>query len=468
VTVLDRMAKGNHPGGRWCSTHSHLWTRWTQARTVCSGIRRSLRPVSARRGCWRYAEEMPHNNRTGTFFYGYVVVGAAFVIMAVSSGAIYSFSVFFAPLQEEFGWSRALTSGAFSSYVVVHGLLSIATGRLNDRFGPRVILSACSLFFGLGFILMSQIQDVLHLYLLYGVMIAAGFSGAPVPLMSTIARWFRTRRGMMTGAMMAGSGFGTMFVPPLANALIDTLEWRGAFVVVGSLLLVVILVAAQFLRRDPAQVGLQPLGGDGEDDNPVPHMVSAALTFSSAVRTRQLLLLVVAFAGFGFALQSVMVHVVVNAIGHGLSPSNAAGIMTAVGGMGVVGRIGVGILADRFGSKRLLTFQFALLAASLFWIATATDAWAIFSFGFAFGFAYGGIVPLYSHIVAELFGLRAHGAILGIITFSVGVGSAIGPVFTGYCYDQFGSYLIPFVTCGVIAAAAALTTSLVKAATPVS
>jgi len=405
---------------------------------------------------------MRQNNRTGTLFYGYVVVGAAFVIMAVSSGAIYSFSVFFAPLQEEFGWSRALTSGAFSSYVIVHGLLSIGTGRLNDRFGPRVILSACSLFFGLGFILMSQIHSVLHLYLLYGVMIAAGFSGAPVPLMSTIARWFRARRGMMTGAMMAGSGFGTMFVPPLANALIHALEWRMAFVVVGGIVLLVIMVAAQFLRREPAQLGLQPLGGESANDVQSLPRVPDEITFSSATRTRQLHLLVIAFAGFGFGLQSVMVHAVINAIGLGISPTSAAGVMTAIGGMGVVGRVGVGMLADRFGAKRLLTFQFVLLAFSLFWIAAARDAWAIFAFGFAFGFAYGGIVPLYSHIVAELFGLRAHGAILGTITFSVGVGSAIGPVFTGYCYDQFGSYLIPFVTCGVVAAGAALMTSLVK------
>jgi MFS family permease len=411
---------------------------------------------------------MSYDNHKGTFFYGYIVVAAAFAIMAVSSGAIYSFSVFFAPLQDEFGWSRALTSGAFSSYVVVHGLLSIGTGRLNDRFGPRAILSACSLFFGLGFILMSQIHSVLHLYLLYGVMIAAGFSGAPVPLMSTVARWFRARRGMMTGVVMSGSGFGTMFVPPLANALIHTLEWRTAFAVVGGLVLVVVLVAAQFLKREPAQLGLKPLGGDGADDASSSPNAPIELTFATATRTKQLGLLVVAFAGFGFALQSVMVHVVVNAIGHGLSPSSAAGIMTAIGGMGVVGRVGVGMLADRFGSKRLLAFQFLLLATSLFWVAVATDGWAIFAFGFAFGFAYGGIVPLYSHIVAELFGLRAHGAILGTITFSVGIGSAIGPIFTGYCYDLFGSYLVPFVTCGVVAAGAALMTSLVRPLSPAS
>jgi MFS family permease len=136
--------------------------------------------------------------------------------------------------------------------------------------------------------------------------------------------------------------------------------------------------------------------------------------------------------------------------------------MTAIGGMGVVGRVGVGTLADRFGSKRLLTVQFVLLALSMFWLASAHDAWALVAFGLAFGFSYGGIVPLYSHIVATLFGLRAHGAILGTITFSVGIGSAIGPVFTGYCYDLQGAYVTPFAVCGAVAVAGALLTVLVR------
>ena len=398
----------------------------------------------------------------GTIFYGYIIVGAAFLVMVVSSGAIYSFSVFFAPLQEQFGWSRALTSGAFSSYVVVQGILSIGTGKLNDRFGPRAILSICSVFFGLGFILMSRIEAIWQLYMLYGVLVAVGFSGVPVPLMSTIARWFRARRGMMTGMMMAGSGFGTMLMPPLANWLIQTLAWRSSFLVMGLLLLVAVLIAAQFLKREPSQLGLQALGDEQAVGTTASAPESVGLTFSDAIHTRQLWLLVVAFVGFGFALQSVMVHAVINAIGLGMSPAAAAGIMTAIGGMGVVGRVGVGSLADRFGSKRLLTIQFVLLAASLFWLALATNPWTIFAFGFAFGFAYGGIVPLYSHIVAEMFGLRAHGAILGTINFTVGIGSAIGPVFTGYCYDVLGSYDLAFACCGAFAVAGALLTAAVR------
>jgi MFS family permease len=396
------------------------------------------------------------------FFYGYVIVAAALLSMAVSSGAIFSFSVFFAPLQEQFGWSRAVTSSAFSVNMVVQGVLSIGVGRLNDRFGPRIILTASGLFLGLGFILGSRIDSIWQLYLLYGVVIGVGVSGGPVPMMSTVARWFRERRGMMTGIVMAGVGFGTMIMPPFAEWLIRTVQWRSSFVVVGLLLMVVIPFAAHFLRRDPAQMGLQPLGRNEAID--VTHMPLTApgLPFSRAVHTRQLWLLVVAFAGFGFAVHSVMVHVVIDATGLGLSSASAAGIMTAIGALGVVGRVGLGSLADKLGAKRLLVAAFLLLSLSLFGLATAGSAWFIYGAAFLFGFAFGGIVPLNSHIVAELFGLRAHGAVLGVIGFTIGLGSAIGPVFTGYCYDLLGSYTFPFLCCGSVAAASALLISLVK------
>ena len=394
-------------------------------------------------------------------FYGYVVVAAAFISMAVSSGAIFSFSVFFAPLQEQFGWSRAVTSSAFSMNMLMQGALAIGVGRLNDRFGPRIILTVSGLFLGLGFILASRIDSIWQLYLLYGVLIGVGVSGGPVPLMSTVARWFRARRGMMTGIVMAGVGFGTMIMPPFAEWLIRTVGWRSSFVVVGLLLIVVIPLVAQFLKRDPAQMGLQPLGSNNAND--VSHASApVGIPFSQAIRTKQLWLLIVAFAGFGFAVHSVMVHVVINATGLGLSSTSAAGVMTAIGALGVVGRVGIGSLADRLGAKRLLVMQFVLLSLSLLWLATATDAWVIYASAFLFGFAFGGIVPLNSHIVAELFGLRAHGAVLGTIGLSVGIGSATGPIFTGYCYDLLGSYTFPFLCCGTVAAASALLMGLVR------
>jgi MFS family permease len=400
--------------------------------------------------------------RTGTIFYGYVVVLAALLIMAVSSGAVFSFSVFFATLQAEFGWTRAVTSAAFSLNMVVQGVLAIAVGRLNDRFGPRIIVTVCGLLMGLGFALVSRVDTVWQLYLLYGLLIGAGVSGGPVPLMSTVARWFRSRRGMMTGIVMAGVGFGTMLVPPFAGWLIRTVSWRSSFVVVGLLLMVAIPVAAQFLKRDPAQMGLEPLGSNEVIKEAQTPAATQGLPFSDAIRTRQLWLLIIAFAGFGFTAHSVMVHVVVHATGLGLSATTAAGLMTAIGATGVVGRVGIGSLADRHGAKRLMSTQFVLLSLSLFWLAIAGDTWSIFACALAFGFAFGGIVPLNSHIIAEMFGLRAHGAVLGATGLSIGIGSAIGPVFTGHCFDVLGSYTAPFLTCGAVSAAAAMLVCLVR------
>ncbi len=398
-------------------------------------------------------------------FYGYIVVAAALVMMTVSSGAMFSYSVFFAPLQHEFGWNRAVTSAAFSVNMVVQGLFSLGVGRLTDRFGPRVILTVSGILLGAGFILVSRISSVWQLYLLFGVVIGAGVSGGPVPLMSTVARWFRARRGLMTGIVMGGVGFGTMLVPPFADWLIRTLSWRSSFVAVGILLLAVIPLTAQLLRRDPWQLGLRPLGdaeassATGADRSP------GGVSAGEAKRMRQFWLLLATFFGFGFAVHSVMVHIVVHATGLCLPSSQAAATMTAIGALSVAGRVGIGSMADRYGSKRLLLSQFVLLALSLVGFSLLRQDWALFACAAVFGFGFGGVVPLNSHIVAELFGLRAHGAILGSTGLGIGLGSATGPVFTGWCYDALGSYSMPFLVCAGFAVASGLLVTFIKPVT---
>ena len=112
------------------------------------------------------------------FFYGYVIVLIDFLALTVMGGAHYTFSIFFNPLIGDFGWTRALTSGAFSIYMVILALFSIIVGRLNDRFGPRVVTSVGSFSLGLGYLLMSQTSAIWQLYFFYGVMIGSGASKA--------------------------------------------------------------------------------------------------------------------------------------------------------------------------------------------------------------------------------------------------------------------------------------------------
>ncbi len=408
-----------------------------------------------------------HQRYKRSLFYGYIVVIASFAIIAVSAGANYSFSVFFEPLQEHFGWSRATTAGAFSAFMVGYGVFSIGSGRLSDRFGPRLIVSISGLLFGLGFLTMSRVDTIGQFYISYGVILAAAWSAIPVSIMATVARWFHTRRGLMTGVAMAGTGVGTMVMPPLANWLIHQSNWRTSYMVFGIILTVVIVLAAQFLRRDPSEKGLQPLGVKEET-----HVRSAQtstrtdLFLSDALRIKQFWLLTIALAGFGYTLQSVMVHVVIHARGLGLSPASAASVIAVIGGFGVAGRIGVGGLADRLGLKRMITIAFAVLSLSLFWLVIANQAWAVYTFAIVFGLVYGGVIPLLSSRVAELFGLRALGAIVGFMLFGVAIGNAIGPVATGYGFDLLGSYSIPFTVCGLLVGLGALLTFFVKPMEP--
>ena len=168
-----------------------------------------------------------HNTHRGTpkpsFFYGYVVVAVAFIIMTATIGTYYSFGIFFKPMSADFGWNRALTSGAFSLSWLVTGFLTIAIGWLNDRFGPRPVMTLCGLLAGIGFLLMSQVNTIWQLYAFYGVLIGAGLS-VFVPLLSTVARWFVKRRTLMSGIVVCGIGVGSLAIPPLANWLIQTYD----------------------------------------------------------------------------------------------------------------------------------------------------------------------------------------------------------------------------------------------------
>lgn len=380
------------------------------------------------------------------------VVAASFVIVALAFGTVYSFGVFLEPLQRHFGWSRAMTSGAFSTFMVVQGLLSIGSGRLSDRLGARLVVSVSGIVFGLALLLLARLSVIWQFYLLHGVMLGAAFGGIPVPVMSSIARQFGSRMGLMTGVVMAGTGAGTMIVPLTANWLIGTYGWSRAYMVLGLVLTAVMLLAAQFLR--PADATRKPIESETANSAASGKPSSGGrhdLALSAAFKTRQFWLLCIAFLAFGYSVQSVVVHLVVHARGLDFTPTSAASLMTVIGGLSVLGRIGLGSAADRAGGQRLLVATALVLTASLIWLAMVQQWWAIVAFASLFGLVYGGITPLYSRTVMELFGLGAHGAIMGAVTFSLGIGCALGPLFTGYCFDRLGDYTLPFLVGAAVA-----------------
>ena len=403
----------------------------------------------------------PHGSEKPVFFYGYIVVVAAFFVMVILHGVLHGYGVFLKPLSSEFGWTRAVTSGAFSMSLFLLGLLYIGTGRLNDRFGPRILVMVCGTVFGLGYLLMSQVGALWQLYLFHGVIVAIGMSGGYVPLTSTVAKWFVRKRGLMTGIVTSGVGVGMMVGPPVAGWLISNYGWRIGYRATGISVLVLLVIAAQFLRREPAAVNhLSGSENDGGKEGSISEV--GGFLFKEAVRTRQFWMLFIMYSCLGISLMAIMVHIVPHATDLGFSTITAAKILAIVGALNLVGRIGMGSVSDRVGTKRSLIISAGFLLTAFLVVLVAKDLRVLYLFAVIFGFGFGGTVALIAPATAELFGMKMHGAIMGVLAFAFSAGGSVGPIMAGHIFDVSGSYFLAFIASIVLSAIGLILASQLK------
>ncbi len=251
-------------------------------------------------------------------FYGWVVVGGAFLVLFMAYGTQYSFGVFFAALLEEFGWSRASLSGAFSLYAFGYGAFALVAGRLTDRWGPRAVIALGGGFLGVGLIGMSRTSELWHPYVLYGVVAAIGMSTAYVPCNATVAKWFTRRRGLAVGIATAGGSLGTFALPPVAHLLVSRAGWRWAYVVFGAGIFLSLNLIAFFMRRDPESVGLLPDGDSAATEPASGPRDERTWTIGSAVRARAFWTLFAIFAATWVPVFVPLVHLVPLARGLGI------------------------------------------------------------------------------------------------------------------------------------------------------
>lgn len=366
----------------------------------------------------------------------YIIVASAFVIQGVIIGCMFAYAVFFTVLEADLGWSRTLLSACSSLAFLIMGGLAVFAGRLADLHGPRGVLAAAAVTTGLGYTLMYFMTEQWQLVVLFGVLIGVGLSAHDVVTLSTVARWFARRRGMMTGIVKVGTACGQIAVPLLATLLIAGLGWRIACAVLGLTAIAVLLLAA--CGMGPRHVAVDAVRPDGRGGE-------AGFSLSEVLRMPQLWTLCAIQFAFLTSLTTIPLHIVAHGIDLGMSQVTAAAVLSTIGAVSIVGRIAVGSLVDRIGGRNGLLLSLLPLLASLVWIRFIGDASLLFAFAAVYGFAHGGLFTVVSPTIAEFFGMAAHGTIFGLIVFFGTLGGALGPLLAGWTFDQSGSYNAAFV-----------------------
>lgn len=394
-------------------------------------------------------------------YYGYILATAALLLVILGYGSRLTIGVFFKPILNEFNWSRALTSGAVTLSMVGQGAGAIIMGRLNDKFGPRFVMTLCSCLLGAGYLLMAMIDSIWQFYLFYGVIVGLGMSGVFTSLLSTVARWFNKRRGLMAGIVSAGTGIGQLVAPPAANWLISVHDWRFSYIIIGGIVLVFGVIIAQLLKRDPSKMGLTPYG----NNQPAKHQLTSdnlGLSVRGVIHTRQYWMMIVTFFALGYVLMAINTHLVPNITDLGISSATAANIFAVCGAFSAVGCIALGAAAERLGNRRSLVIYFFVIVLTLFWLTQLTTIWPLILFAVFFGLSSGGSVPIESNIITDLFGIKSHGAILGTITLGFACGGALGPFLTGYLFDLANDYQLGFLVSAIVASIGLVSCSILR------
>ena len=404
--------------------------------------------------------------RRWPFFYGWGIVGVAFLGSGIGSGvAIWGASVFVIPMTEELGWSRATFFAAFTVRAVLGGLSAPLLGPLLDtRNGPRILAMVGAIVLTVSMMLLRYTDHLWQFILLYGVAGAVADAGGGFGVSQTLVpKWFVRKRGRALGISTMGVGLGALIFPGGVSALVDAFGWRDAWLYFGLMAGGVSLLLALFVRTRPEDVGLLP---DGDAVPPVPadHLPSAhlanapgqpgiaeerSLTRREALRTPAFWLLLLSFGFVGFGIMGFQANWLPYLLESGFSSKQAAGGIAIYGGLSGLSRPLWGLLGERIAPRYLLAASTVITAFSILLFLNVRTVPALSGYMALAGVFMGGYIILRALLASNYFGRGHIGAINGAFRpLEMGTG-ALSPLLFGLLYDFNGNYTIAFIVAGV-------------------
>lgn len=369
---------------------------------------------------------------------GFGIVFAAFLGAFVSFGVTYCFGVFLKPMATEFHASHAVMSALFSTITALSFFLAPFTGDIADHYGPRPVVGAGAVLMGAGLVLTAHIHSLPLIFVTYGVGLGAAVACTYIPAIAAVGEWFKLHRDIALGVAISGIGCGTLVAAPLASMLTARYGWRKTFEIFGWTGAALLLLCSALLTRPPVV------------------SEKKKMSVMREVRTRDFAFLYTSLSFAGIAVFVSFVFLAAYAVEIGASRAAGAALLGYIGASSVVGRLGLDMLAPRFGLMTMYRVAYAMLLVSFsFWLAAHSYSFLV-PFALVMGIGYGGIAAMAPAVTASLFGVEGLGELLGILFTGFGVASLIGPPVAGVLIDYTHDYKWPVFVAGAASVIALL------------
>lgn len=387
----------------------------------------------------------------------HVAATAFLALFSIVGFALYGLPFFYDFFVSELGWSRReVTSGNAYSKLIIGPLFGFLAGWFIDRFGPRRLMLAGILMAGGALIGLGGVSTLGFFYLFYLFNALGYVCGGPLPNQVLLSRWFDKNRGKAMGFAYLGIGIGGAVVPLLAHWLTVEFGWRAALQILGVLMIAIAFPMAWFVKEQPG-TGHQAPTSSAAAAAPAGRLPSLRPILTSPAFYLLVVGSMCSIGAVGGTMQNLKLFLSLDVK---LAQGEVAQIASLVLVGSLIGRIGMGYLADRFPKKYVMLLIYTIVACAIPLLYFADQAWVRYAFALLFGIGLGGdymIIPL---MAAELFGVKVLGRLMGLVLTADGIAEATAPMLVASIRDSTGSYANGFTVLIALAAAGAIAIAL--------
>ena len=380
-------------------------------------------------------------------YYGRWVVGGAFIVLFCAVGIyFYAFPVFFDAMMRDMGWSRVQTSAALSIGLLVIGAMGLLIGRVIRKIGLKPVMIFGSVLAGVGFVLLSTVSVLWQFYIFYGLVLSIGIACIYlVPNMTAVQSWFVEKRSTALGIATSGVGAGGLVMAPLAGWLISMYGWQTAFLFMAAIVVLIGVPVSAVIMRTSWEGKFTLTGRQrGGNNSSIPPV--EGLTLSQAMKQRAFWFIFFGWMLFFWAYGTGFIHQVAFAVDMGIERTVAAGAVGLLCAFSIIGRLGFGRLGDVIDKRFVFVIAASFQIAAFIVLVNTTNVTMLYIYSLLIGVGMGGVGPILPGLIADYFGSKYFGGIYAASFFVLLFGTVIGPVYAGWIFDTTGSYSFAFLT----------------------